>query len=431
MSIVKTNLIIILLILVAILFRFGLSFLPAFEIDQGAYRYFSAKLTNVGIAEFYSPKDTNLNALGYFYPLWAIGKIKNNFFPDIDFFSKDYDVFLKIPAILTDIATGLLIYYLVKKKLSRGWGVLGFSMHVFNPAIFFNSSIWGQYDSISTFFLLLALCAIMRKNTLLMASFFAIALTLKPQAIFFFPIAAIMTLATTKLKQWLVAFCSFIFTTLFIYFPFFPKNLLHGIYFVNSNLANTYNCTTCFAFNFWGIFGNWQNDLTFFLGISKIYWGIALLILFLLLFLLKKPIKIKFQSPYIFLTTALIIIAFYTFLTRMHERYFFAFFPFLLLAAILLKSKILTYFYFSMSILHFLNLYYVYIYYNVFLLHLPSVLFNNFLFEFIGKNFKSLSLMSTLLFLCVMLVTSRFSYKKIMKKTDKFQAQERKKYKEK
>lgn len=408
----KTDLILLLIILIAILSRLGLSLLPAFEIDQSAYRYFSAKLTNVSIEKFYSPKDTNLNSLGYFYPLWVIGLIKNNFFPDINFFSRGYDVLLRIPANLTDITTGLLIYFLVKKRLSKNWGTLGFLMYVFNPAIFFNSSIWGQYDSISTFFLLLALCAIMKKNTLLMASFFAIALTFKPQAIFFTPIAAIITLTTTKPKQWLVAFFSFIFTTLFVYLPFFPKNPFYGIYFVNSNLVNTFNCTSCFAFNFWGIFGNWQNDLAFFMGISKIYWGIVLLILSLFLFFLIKPIKIKFQSPYIFLMTALSIMASYTFLTRMHERYFFAFFPFLLLAAILLKSKILTYFYFFMSILHFLNLYYVYIYYNVFALHLPNVLFNSFLYEFVEKNFKNLSLVSTLAFLCATLIIGKFSFEK-------------------
>jgi Gpi18-like mannosyltransferase len=252
----------------------------------------------------------------------------------------------------------------------------------------------------------------MKKNVLMMGAFFAIALVFKPQAIFFAPVAAILTLTTTKPKQWLGAFCSFILTTLLIYLPFFPKNPFYGIYFVNSNLANTYECTTCFTFNFWGIFGNWQNDLDFFLGISKIYWGLILFSLFFLLLFLIKPIKIKLRSPYIFLTTALTVMAFYIFLTRMHERYLFAFFPFLLLSAILLKSKILTYFYLFASLMYFLNLYLVYIHYNVFYLHLPNLLFNSFLYEFLEKNFKTLSLTSTLVFLCMMLITRKFNYGK-------------------
>lgn len=408
---IKNNFFFSLVILLVVIFRFELSFLPAFEIDQSAYRYFSARLVNVGIKNYYSPKDTNLNALGYFYPLWIVGLAKNTFFPDMNFYSKDYDMLLKIPANLADIATGLLIYSIVKKRFSKNWGILGFSMYVFNPAIFFNSSIWGQYDSISTFFLLLALRSIIKKNTLLMASFFAIALSFKPQAVFFAPIAVTATLIMTRSKQWVITFCSFAITTLLIYLPFFPRNPFYGIYFVNSNLVSTYTCTSCFAFNFWGIFGNWQNDLNLFLGFSKIYWGIILLALFLFMIFFKKAIRMKFQFPYIFFTTAISVMVFYIFLTRMHDRYIFALFPFLLLAAIFLKSKMLTFFYFFISTIHFLNLYYVYIYYNVFYHNQPTILFNKFLYEIVANNFSNFSLVTTVTFLCMILIFNKFVYK--------------------
>lgn len=285
-------------------------------------------------------------------------------------------------------------------------------MYVFNPAIFFNSSIWGQYDSISIFFLLLSTWAIINKKPLLMASFFAIALSLKPQAIFFAPMALILTLTNTKPMKWFFSLCIFLLTTLIIYLPFFPKNPFYGIYLVNSTLAGTYTCTSCFAFNFWGIFGNWQNDLNLSFGIPKIYWGITMLIIFLTLFFITKPIKKKFEYPYVFLTSALSVMACYTFLTRMHDRYLFSFFPFLLLAALLLRSKVLTYFYVFMSALHFLNLYYVYIYYSVIYPHSQNILFNSFLYELADKNFKNLSLMSTLVFICATLVFIKSEYGK-------------------
>lgn len=359
-SLGKKNYIFLLFILIALIFRLILSFLPAFEIDQSAYRYFSSKLTDYGLERFYSAEGTNLNALGYFYPLWIIGLIKKNFFPGMNFFSRDYDILLKIPANLTDIATGILIYFLIQKKLDKNWGILGFLMYVFNPAIFFNSSIWGQYDSISAFFLVLSLLSLIKKNTILMASFFAIALTFKPQAIFFAPIAVAVTLTTIKPARWLLALCSFLFTTLLIYLPFFPQNPFYGIYFVNSNLANTYSCTSCFALNFWGIFGNWKNDMSLFLNIPLLYWGFLLLLGSLVIIFGVKKLK----GDILYFTISISMLAFFMLLTRMHERYISYFFPFLLLAAMFLKSKILGGFYIFFSLISLLNLYVVYAYYN-------------------------------------------------------------------
>ena len=364
MGILKDRFLLI-LIFIAIFTRIGLILLPAFEIDQSAFRYFSSKLANDGFEKFYSPGNFSLNALGYLYVLWGVGLIKKNFFPEMNFFSRDYDILLKIPATLTDIATGILIYFLIKTKLGKRWGILGFLMYVFNPAIFFNSSIWGQYDSISTFFLLLAaLAIILKRNAMLMAIFFAIALTIKPQAIFFTPIAIILTLKTTKSINWLLTIFIFLFTTLLIYLPFFPKNPFYGLYHVNSSLANVYNCTTCFAFNFWGIFGNWQNDLQTFVGIPLLVWGFILLSMsFIPIFFLKQS-YLQFKPPYFYLTAAVSIMAAFIFLTRMHERYLFSFFPFLLLSTILLRSKVLIGFYIFMSGLHSLDLFLPYTYYN-------------------------------------------------------------------
>ena len=403
---------IIFIIVISVIIRVVLSFLPSFEIDESAYRYFSSKLVSARLDKFYTSENFNSNSIGFLYPLWIIGLIKESFFPSLDFFSRNYDLLLKIPALITDTLSSVVIYYLIRKKWGERWGVLGFLLYMFNPAIVFNTSVWGQYDSISTFFLLLSLLSIINRKAILMSLFFAIALSLKPQAIFFSPIAIILTLKNTKPSTWLLSFFVFLLSNLVIYIPFFPKNPILGIYLVNSKLAGTYICTSCFAFNFWGIFGNWRDDLHLFLSISKVYWGMILPIIYLAVLFLIKPIRIKFQFPYIFLTTALCVMAFYTLLTRMHERYLFAFFPFLLLGALLLKSKILTFFYILTSTLHFLNLYFVYSYFNVIYAHSQSIFFNSFLYQFLDTNFNYLSILSTLFFFCITFISVKFVYDK-------------------
>lgn len=392
---IKTNLLLY-IIIISIVFRFIISFLPSFELDEISYRYFSAKLTQYGPGNFFSSSGSTLNAVGFFYPLWITGLVKERFFPEIDFYSKDYDFLLKIPASLTDIFSGILIYYIIKRKTSGQWGILGFLMYVFNPAIFFNSSVWGQYDSISTFFLLLSAYTAISNKTLLMSIFFAIALTLKPQAIFFAPLALMIIYTNTKPKIWFLAFWAFLLTILIVYIPFFPKNPLYGIYLVNSNLATTYTCTTCFAFNFWGIFGNWQNDINTLLYIPFLYWGVLLYLLTLLFIILRRDILKISREPFFYLLTAICITGSFIFLTRMHERYIFSAFPFLLISSILLRSKILAYLYLAFSLLSFINLYLPYAYYNKHLNLNPE------LTSFLLNNFQLFSLIFTLLYLVLL-----------------------------
>jgi len=57
------------------------------------------------------------------------------------------------------------------------------------------------------------------------------------------------------------------------------------------------------------------------------------------------------------------VMAFYFFLTRMHERYVFAAFLPLLVAAVLINSRLIWGLFVVLSVSHFINLYHVYGYY--------------------------------------------------------------------
>lgn len=394
----------ILILVLAITTRLALSFLPSFETDISAYRFWSQRLVENGLSGFYSPSVFTNNPSGYLYIYWATGFIKKIFFPDINYLSSNYDILLKLPTNIADILSGLVIFLILKRKVSEKLALIGFSAYVFNPAIFFNSSIWGQYDGFSTLFLLVSCYVLVIKKTpVLSTMLFAIAWTIKPQTISFTPVLVLLILRLFPPQKWLYSLATFIATALLIYLPFFPKNPFYGLIFVNFSSANLFNCTTCFAFNFWGIFGNWGNDLNQFLGISYLFWGIVLLIIFLIPLLLLKTKN--FQEPLIYLTTSISVISFFTLLTRVHERYIFPVFAFLLLASILLKSKTLIGFYIFISSLSLLNLYLPYAYYNKHL-NLTSSLINQLL-----TNFKFLSAIFVLTFLSLY-----FYFFKIQKK---------------
>lgn len=383
---------ILLIILATVIIRLFLSTLPSFEYDESAYRIWSARLVEKGPAQFYSKEFFTNNPLGGLYAFWAMGHIKTTFIPNLSFYSKDFDILLKLPSNLADIATGIIIYLLIKRNTyNKRWAIAGYLLYTLNPAIIFNSSVWGQYDGISTLFLLFATYAILiKKMPELSSLFFATAWAIKPQAIFFAPALIVLILLTQKPISWFTSAVTALLTTIIIYLPFFPNNPISGLIYVNTNSATLFNCTTCFAFNFWGIFGNWQNDLQTFAGIPLVFWGVILLLNAIIPILFLKPLIQKYKSPHFYLISAISMMAFFMLLTRMHERYFFPSLPFLLLSGIILRSKILISFYIFMSFLHLFNLYLPYAYYN----HFPSVFFS-----FLLQNFSNFAFISFLGFI--------------------------------
>lgn len=380
---------IVLLVIITFTIRTLISISPSFEYDESAYRSWSARLVEKGPAQFYSAQFFTNNPLGGLYAFWVMGFLKSIFLPNLSFFSKNFDLLLKLPANIADLISAVLIFTLIIKQNGQKWATAGFLMYALNPALIFNSSVWGQYDGLATLFLLISSFMILNKKVPELAALsFATALVIKPQTIFFAPILLLLTLLTTKPLRWISSLLIFLITTLALYWPFFPNNPIYGLLFVNQNSAGLFNCTTCFAFNFWGIFGNWQNDLQNFINIPLVFWGAILLGLALIPILFLKSFSAKFKAPSVYLTAAVSIMAFFMLLTRMHERYLFSFFPFLLLAAVMLKSKILIVFYIFISTLHLLNLYLPYAYYNNLakVTNLPvNNLINNFqLFSFIS-----------------------------------------------
>lgn len=383
-----------LLIIITLIVRLVFSTLPSFEYDESAYRIWSQRLVENGPSHFYSSQFFTNNPLGGLYVFWSVGLLKTHLLPNLSFFSKDFDFFLKLPTNVADIITGFIIYLIVRRGLNERWAMSGYLMYVLNPAIIFNSSIWGQYDGISTLFLLLATYVVLVKQipefSMLL---FATAWTIKPQAIALAPALAILNILSSKLVRFVTSILVFLLAITIIYLPFFPINPISGLVYVNRNSVTLFNCTTCFAFNFWGIFGNWQNDLQKFVGIPLFTWGLILLFITFIPIFFRKPFNLKFKSPYFYLTAAISIMAFFIFLTRMHERYLFPFFPFILLAALMLRSRILIGFYILVSCLHLLNLYISYAYYNN-LAKVTSLPINNLI-----DNFKIFSFISFLIFI--------------------------------
>src|SRR5262249_53403889 len=95
---------------------------------------------------------------------------------------------VKLPAILSDLAGAALLYFLARRKTNQRNALLAASAYAYNPAIIFNSAVWGQADSLLPLLLLSAAWAISERRVTVAFALGAAALLVKLQAVVLLPV---------------------------------------------------------------------------------------------------------------------------------------------------------------------------------------------------------------------------------------------------
>lgn len=390
-----------LLIIIALLIRVICSILPGFKIDVDTWFAWVVRLTQVGPNHFYTDQIWTNYTPGYLYVLYLLGLIKNAFSISDNLFY----LILKLPAILSEITLGILIFNICQKKFSAKIALMVSSLIFFNPALIFNSSVWGQIDGILTLFLLLSIYYLEKLKIYWSAFFVSVALLIKPQAVAIFPILLLFFLKSFSLKK-LTLFLLTAGTTLILgTWSFFPNQTIYKLSQLFLKMTSDYPHLSLFAFNLWGVVEFWTSDTTKWFYLSYQQWGTVLVTaywLILSLAYLKKKINL-------YSLAALACLGFYFLPTRVHERYLYPAIPFLVLSSFYLKSKIVLLLTALLSLIHLLNLYFVYVYYNEFFLNLPKTLYQPVIYNFLSTNTRLFSLLSTIIFIVLSILVLKNS----------------------
>lgn len=347
-----------LILIFVVVIRFALAFFPGMLIDMNNWLAWSNTLVVEGITKFYHLPIWTDYTPGFLYYLWAAGSVFKVLGGSLTEF------WVKVPIILADLCAGYLIYSVLRKK-SEKLGIIGFLALVFHPGLLFSDSIFGQTDGLLAFFVLLAAYFIAEKKNLVMAWIaWGIAILIKPQAISVFPIFILYCLKNFPTKRVIYGLIAGFITVIAIGYPFFHSNPIFGLpeLMIKMNRESTF--TSFMAFNFWAwIPGMFIQDSTTFLGLSYYRWGMlawaVAVILIAIRYLKGESSKISFYQA-----AGLSSMAFFLFMTRLHERYILYAFPLLLLAALFAKSKTWLLIYFFTGVLSLLNIYYPYAYYT-------------------------------------------------------------------
>jgi Gpi18-like mannosyltransferase len=219
---------------------------------------------------------------------------------------------------LFDLATSALIYLFVRKQLSSKQAILTTTLYAFNPAIIFNVAVWGQFDAIYTFFLIVSLILALKNKPQFSAVVFAVALLTKPQGIALLPLIIYLIYRKSGWKNLLTSAAAFVGTVFLVILPFEwsnPVTFLSRIYF---GAYDWYHFTSVNAFNVWGMFGMWRPDQAFYL----IGWTMFGVVTAFTLYVLHKRFTYSGTILVVF-CAFMLLFTFFMLPTRIHERYLF------------------------------------------------------------------------------------------------------------
>lgn len=346
---------------VAFAFRICIAIMiPGYIPDLNTFMFWANHAYENGIANFYQEGMFADYPPGYLYVLYVLGAIKSLL--GLDPASDGARLLFKLPAIVADIATGWLIYQFSKKKLGYSAAAGLAMLYVWNPAIWVNSSAWGQVDSIFALVLVLAIRGIAESRFERGSIWFAIAVLIKPQAFIFTPV---LLLAFWHKKEWKRTAMGILYglaAYLVLAIPFFWNNGgIMGMIDLYKTTLSSYPYATLNAFNLYALTGgNWAALDRTWLGLSYGTWGnigIGFAVIMAVWLSLRGPHKRDLSKSY-YIAFVLITIVFIL-SAKMHERYMFPAIVLAIFAYIAAQDRRILHVLLGFSITGFVNVGYV------------------------------------------------------------------------
>jgi len=263
---------------------------------------------------------------------------------------------IKLLPILADLGIAAFIFFLARKiKVKKP--ILWPFLYLFSPFSWYLSALWGQYDQVGFFFLLLAFYLLSKRKLILSPFLLSLSIGIKPTSLIFIPLYLFLYFKNKpNIREFflgilLVGIVQYLSTKAFTdqNIITYTRETLIPIIFYKSDFRISTN-----SFNFWHIFTRdkifGHNEVLFLLP-TRI-WG--LLIFGVLNIIAISKIKVKKFKTVVF---GMFIIGFggWLYLTNMLERYAFAGVVSGLLLSIYFP-KLLKY-WFILSIIYWINLF--------------------------------------------------------------------------
>jgi Gpi18-like mannosyltransferase len=260
-------------------------------------------------------------------------------------------LFLKLPGIFSDLGIAFVLYLFSRKlKITP----LIFLIFLFNPAFIYTSTVWGQIEPVTSFFLILSLYqGIYGKQKYLSLIVFALAVLTKQTALWLTPLFFCLWWKEIRPKYLFLGLFGALVTFFFFYLPFglAPWGAIKSYL---ATLSGSSTLVSDAAWNIWYFIFPGRVEDSLLLGFLSVR-TISIIILLASLVLIVKDTLIEYSHARLLRNLFFWSLLVFFIQTRVHERHLYFALLFLLLSPKITKVFWLEYL--PLSVYHYLNLY--------------------------------------------------------------------------
>ena len=329
-----------------VVFRLVISLMEPYTIDMNGYLAWSRHLAENGPADLYSRFHV-VYAPFYLYFLWITGFIAK--FLSLPVYAHIY--LITLWSELFVFLGALIKFRMTERANRRSYGKLAASFYILNPGVLFNSSVWGQFDSIPATMLLAVVYLFELGKRNAAALLFLVSVLTKPQSGLLTPMVLYLYFKGFKVDRksigrMISAVIAGIGLYLAIVLPFYKPTQLCGtkvpafldpfwwLFDLYLRSIGDYPFATANGFNFWTLVGGQiREDSLPFLGLTYHVWG-NILFTFSVVYVFYLLYRGKGSRRAIIYCSYLVLFSAFMWMTRMHERYLLPAIIFIVMAAV-------------------------------------------------------------------------------------------------
>jgi len=229
-----------------------------------------------------------------------------------------------------------------EKSVAKRLSIFAASLFLLNPAVIYNSAIWGQTDSLSSFFILLMFYFLLSGRYYLFGALTTFNIFLKVQSLPFIGLGLILIARKEGLDKAIKSLIPAVLVMALVNLPFILTNSFSSPVNVMTNSFGYFPYASLNAYNLhWLLIGGVSDkypDSTKVIGslshkaLGDILFATAVILIIASLW--KRP-----DTHHLFFLSLLAIFSSYMFMTEIHERYLF---PLYMFGAVLVASSALT-----------------------------------------------------------------------------------------
>ena len=274
-------------------------------------------------------------------------------------FSYDSLVFtfmIKLLGIVFDIAMCMLIYRLSIRKLSVSKAALLTAALSLNPAIIFDSGVWGQVDSMLVFPLILTMLFLDDGKPAFAGIAYRIAVMTKPQALLIGPVLLFYMICEKDISKLVKAVGAGVISIFVIILPFSVGSGFSWIVDLFISTMSHYSAYSMNAYNLYMLIG--KNGVGIDTGSMAGYINYIVLVVSMatFFFVYRKKHEKNAAGEGMFESSLLFIFTFFTLCTMMHERYLYPAIVFAVIAFIYSKRNVFFYIFLALSFSTYANM---------------------------------------------------------------------------